>query len=157
MRIMGIDPGTRIVGYGMIETVGSRIVPITFGTIRTNPREDYVRCLRTIFDNLGRILREQQPDEVAVEEAFYGKSVSAALRMGEGRGVAMIAAALSDKPLFQYSPAEVKKAVVGNGRAHKSQVQEMIKMLLGLREAPQPEDAADALAVAICHANRPRT
>ena len=156
MRIMGIDPGTRIVGYGMIETVGSRIVPITFGTIRTNPREDYVRRLRTIFDNLGRILREQQPDEVAVEEAFYGKSVSAALRMGEGRGVAMIAAALSDKPLFQYSPAEVKKAVVGNGRAHKSQVQEMVRMLLGLREAPHPEDAADALAVAICHCNRPR-
>jgi len=153
---MGIDPGTRIVGYGIIETVGSRIVPVTFGTIRTNPRQDYAHRLRAIFDGLARILREQQPDEIAIEEAFYGKSVSAALRMGEGRGVAIIAAALSEKPLFQYSPAEVKKAVVGNGRAHKSQVQEMIRMLLGLRQVPEPEDAADALAVAICHCNRPR-
>jgi len=154
MRVMGIDPGTRVLGYGVVESRGGRIIPVTFGAIRADPRASYIVRLRRIFEKLGRMIRDQEPDEVAIEEVFYGKSVSAALRMGEGRGVAMIAVALGEKPLFQYSPAEVKKAVVGNGRAHKSQVQEMVRMLLGLSHVPQPEDAADALAVAICHCNR---
>lgn len=151
---MGIDPGTRVVGYGVVETRESRILPVTFGVIRARRADEYPVRLRRIFEGLSRVLREYRPGEVAIEEAFYGKSVSAALRMGEGRGVAMVAVALEDTPLFQYSPAEVKKAVVGSGRAHKSQVQEMVRMLLGLSQAPQPEDAADALAVAICHCHR---
>jgi len=152
---MGIDPGTRVVGYGVVETRGSRILPVSFGAIRVGRSGDYPARLRQIFDGLRRVIREHKPDEIAVEEAFYGKSVSAALRMGEGRGVAILSAAMADRPLFQYSPAEVKKSVVGAGRAHKSQVQEMVRMLLGLREPPRPEDAADALAIAICHCNRP--
>jgi len=157
MRILGIDPGTRVVGYGIIETAGSRIAPVTFGVVRARPGDSYAVRLRRIFEGLTRIVREYRPDEAAIEEAFYGKSVSAALRMGEGRGVAIVAAALQDLPLWQYSPAEVKKSVVGSGRAHKVQIQEMVRMLLGLPEVPEPQDAADALAVAICHSNRPMT
>ena len=156
VRVIGIDPGTRVAGYGVVETRGNSITPVTFGAIRVRPQDPYALRLLKIFEGLKRVMDEQAPDEVAIEEAFYGKSVSAALRIGESRGVAIVAVGLADRPLFQYSPAEVKKAVVGNGRAHKSQVQEMVRMLLGLPEVPQPEDAADALAVAICHCNRPR-
>ena len=156
MRVFGIDPGTRVTGYGVVETQGSRILPVTCGVIRAKMKGAYSERLRSIFDGLTRVLSEQAPDVVAVEEAFYGKSAQAALRMGEGRGVAIVSVAVKNLPLFEYTPAEVKKAVVGNGRAHKSQVQEMVRVLLGLPEVPHPEDAADALAVAICHCNRIR-
>ena len=156
MRILGIDPGTRVVGYGAVETKGSRILHVTHGVIRAKMGGAYAERLRSIFEGLTSVIAEQRPDVAAVEEAFYGKSVQSALRMGEGRGVAIVSVAVNNVPLFEYAPAEVKKAVVGNGRAHKSQVQEMVRVLLGLREAPTPEDAADALAVAICHCNRAR-
>ena len=154
MRVMGIDPGTRIVGYGVIDALGSQLLPVAFGAIRVRANQDYPLRLKDIFENLTRIVQEHQPDEVAIEEAFYGKSVSAALRMGEGRGVAIASVAVQGRPLFQYSPAEVKKSVVGSGRAHKTQIQEMVRVLLGLPDPPHPEDAADALAIAICHCNR---
>lgn len=154
MRILGIDPGTRFVGYGVVETSGNRILPVTYGTIKATMGGDYGSRLKSIQEGLSRLIHQYKPDVAAVEEAFYGKSVSAALRMGEGRGVAIVTVALANCPLFQYSPAEIKKAVVGNGRAHKTQIQEMMRMILGLPEAPEPEDAADALAVAICHCNR---
>ena len=153
MRVLGIDPGTRVVGYGLVEPQGSRIVAVGFGAVRAPRNAPYAERLLRIHDELVRVIRQEKPDAVAIEEAFYGKSASAALRMGEGRGVALVAVAQESRPLHQYSPAEVKKAVVGNGRAHKSQVQQMVRMILGLREAPAPEDAADALAVAICHCN----
>jgi len=154
MKILGIDPGTRIVGYGVVETAGSRILHLRHGVIRAKSRAPTAERLRVIFEALSHILAEEAPGVVAIEEAFYGKSAQAALRMGEGRGVAIVAVAARGLPLFEYTPAEVKKAVVGSGRAHKSQVQEMVRVLLGLTEAPHPEDAADALAVAICHCNR---
>jgi crossover junction endodeoxyribonuclease RuvC len=154
MRVLGIDPGTRIVGYGLVEPQGDRIRPIAFGAIRAPKGEPYAERLLRIRDEIVRVIRQEKPDAVAIEEAFYGKSASAALRMGEGRGMALVAIAQESRPLFQYTPAEVKKAVVGNGRAHKSQVQEMVRMILGLSAPPEPEDAADALAVAICHCNR---
>ena len=154
MRVLGIDPGTRIVGYGLVEPQGCRIIAVGFGAIRAPVSAPYAERLLRIRDEIIRVIRQEKPDAVAIEEAFYGKSASAALRMGEGRGVALAAVAQTSRPLYQYTPAEVKKAVVGNGRAHKSQVQEMVRMILGLREAPEPEDAADALAVAICHCNR---
>ena len=156
MRVMGIDPGTRVIGYGVVETQGSRIVPVAHGVIRAEMKGTYAERLRSIFEGLTRVMAEYRPEVVAIEEAFYGKSAQAALRMGEGRGVAIVSVALGDRPLFEYTPAEVKKAVVGNGRAHKSQIQEMVRVLLGLQEAPHPEDAADALAAAICHCNRAR-
>ena len=154
MRIMGIDPGTRIVGYGVVDLVGNQMRPVTHGVIYADMKNDYGKRLRSIHDGLTQVIVTHRPDQVAIEEAFYGKNAASALRMGEGRGVAILAAALHDKPLFQYTPAEVKKAVVGNGRAHKEQIQEMVRLLLGLPEIPEPEDAADALAVAICHCNR---
>ena len=156
MRVLGIDPGTRIVGYGLVEPQGYRIIAVGFGAIRAPMNAPYAERLLRIRDEIVRVIRQEKPDAVAIEEAFYGKSASAALRMGEGRGVALVAVAQESRPLYQYTPAEVKKAVVGNGRAHKSQVQQMVRMILGLREAPEPEDAADALAVAICHCNRAR-
>ncbi len=154
MRVIGIDPGTRIVGYGVVETHGSRIMPVAFGAIRVPTKRDYPERLRSILEGLAAVVREHRPEAVAIEEAFCGKSCSAALRMGEGRGVAIVAMALENLPVFQYTPAEVKKAVVGNGRAHKTQVQAMVRTLLGLSGSVPPSDAADALAVAICHCNR---
>jgi len=154
VRILGIDPGTRVVGYGVVETRGSRLHPVTWGTIRADTTATYARRLHGLFVALRRVVEEARPDEAAIEEAFYGKSAQAALRMGEGRGVAMASVAACGVTLHEYTPAEVKRAVVGNGRAHKSQVQEMVRLLLGLSEPPRPDDAADALAVAICHANR---
>lgn len=154
MRIMGIDPGTRVVGYGVVDISGSRMTRVAHGVIRADMAHDYGARLRSIHDGLSRVIAENRPDHVAIEEAFYGKNASSALRMGEGRGVAIVAVALHDRPLFQYTPAEVKKAVTGNGRAHKEQIQEMVRLLLGMSELPEPEDAADALAVAICHCNR---
>ncbi len=154
MRVMGVDPGTRVVGYGVVEMRGNGMLPVEYGTIRAIEGKDYAGRLRRVFEGLSKLIQKHQPDVVAIEEAFHGRNAAAALRMGEGRGVAIVAAALAHRPLFQYTPAEVKKAVVGNGRAHKSQVQEMVRIILGLRTAPSPEDAADALAVAICHCNR---
>jgi crossover junction endodeoxyribonuclease RuvC len=154
MRVLGVDPGTRVIGYGVVEPRGSQVFPVGFGALRVTGEADYPGRLRSAFKGLAELVREYRPDMVAIEEAFYGRNASAALRMGEGRGVAIVATTLDGLPLFQYSPAEVKKAVVGNGRAHKSQVQEMVRMILGMKTAPAPEDAADALAVAICHCNR---
>ena len=154
MRIMGIDPGTRVAGYGVVDLVGNRMVPVAHGVIRADMTHDYGVRLRSIHDGLAQVIAQHRPDQVAIEEAFYGKNAASALRMGEGRGAAILAVALQGRPLFQYTPAEVKKAVVGNGRAHKQQIQEMVRLLLGLPELPEPEDAADALAVAICHCNR---
>ena len=151
---MGIDPGTRVVGYGVVDLIGSQMRPVAHGVIRADMTQDYGVRLRSIHDGLAQVIARHRPDQVAIEEAFYGKNAASALRMGEGRGVAILAAALHGCPLFQYTPAEVKKAVAGNGRAHKEQIQEMVRLLLGLPEIPEPEDAADALAVAICHCNR---
>lgn len=156
MKVFGIDPGTRVIGYGVVQTEGNRLVHVSHGVVRAKMGGAYSERLRSIFEGLTRILAAEKPDVVAVEEAFYGKSAQSALRMGEGRGVAIVSVAVSNLPLFEYTPAEVKKAVVGNGRAHKSQVQEMVRVLLGLAKAPTPDDASDALAVAICHCNRAR-
>ena len=154
MRVAGIDPGTRVVGYGIVETQGNAIRPVAFGVVRPKLSLPYEQRLAAIFEGLRDILDRHSPEVAAIEEAFYGQSITSAFRMGEGRGVAIVAASIGNRPLFQYTPAEVKKAVVGNGRAHKSQVQEMVRVLLGMAEVPEPEDAADALAVAICHCNR---
>jgi crossover junction endodeoxyribonuclease RuvC len=154
VRVLGIDPGTRFVGYGIVETKGSQILHIDHGVINANMGGAYSERLKSIYDGLVRVIGDGRPDVAAIEEAFYGKSAQAALRMGEGRGVAIVSVATSDIPLFQYTPAVIKKSVVGNGRAHKSQIQEMVRMLLGLPSVPESEDAADALAVAICHCNR---
>lgn len=156
MRVMGVDPGTREAGYGVVDAVGSRIVYVDCGALRAPKSTDVPVRLRAIFEGLERVIAEHRPDVVSIEQVFYGKNVASALRMGEGRGVALLAAALHDVPVHEYAPAVVKRAVAGSGRAGKEQIQEMVRILLGLREPPRPDHAADALAMAICHCNRAR-
>lgn len=153
-RVLGIDPGTRSVGVGVVDRIGNRLVPVHFDVISPGRMKgDLLARLKVIHEGIRAAIREQEPDCVALEEAFYGKSVQSALRIGEGRGVALLAAALEGKPVAQYPPATVKKAVTGNGNAGKEQVGRMVGVILGL-SGPVPEDAADALAVAVCHLNR---
>jgi crossover junction endodeoxyribonuclease RuvC len=155
LRVLGIDPGSLTTGYGCIVARGSRLQSIAHGTIRAGtslvPIE---QRLHTIHRELLRILAELRPDAVSLEEAFFGRNVKSALRIGEARGVALLTTADAGVRVFQYAPAVVKRSVVGNGNAHKSQIGEMVKTLLGLREEKIAHDATDALALAICHCHR---
>ena len=153
MRILGIDPGTQICGYGVIETRGQDVRTLDFGVARSNSDSLPAR-LKVIYDGLTEIIGRYNPDVVAVEGVFFQKNVRTAIKIGEGRGVARLAAAARGIEVVEYAPAEVKKAVTGNGNASKPQVQQMVRAILGLRELPSPEDAADALAIAICHFHR---
>jgi crossover junction endodeoxyribonuclease RuvC len=149
--IFGIDPGSDRTGYGCVNTDGSRHTLITCGAIKTKASATFPEKLLVIHSRLGTLLSECRPDAVAIENLFHAVNARSALKLGHARGVAMLAAAEAGVPIFEYTPAEVKRVVVGYGRAEKPQVQHMIKMLLGLAEAPSPYDAADALAVAVCH------
>ena len=151
MRIFGIDPGSERTGYGCIDTDGRRHHLLVCGAVSVPPHAAFPDRLQAIHAGLTRLLAEQRPDCVAVENIFYAKNVRSALKLGHARGVALLAAAEAGVPIAAYSPAEIKRAVVGFGRAEKSQTGQMVKLLLGLAEAPAPHDAADALAVAICH------
>jgi len=153
MKILGIDPGTRICGYGAIESSGNQLSTIDFGTIRCKDCDVPLR-LKAIYEGLTEIIRRVEPDAVAVEKAFYGKNPNTAIKLGEARAIALLAAAETDAEIAQYPPATVKKSVVGNGRAQKDQVQLMVSRLLGLQDPPSPQDASDALALAICHSHR---
>ena len=152
MRTLGIDPGSRVTGYGIVEQAGGRIVRVDHGEIRIKKGEPFTRCLSRIFDELTEVIGRTKPDAVAIEDIFYGKNVKSLIKQGHVRGVALLAASRSGLPVHEYSPLEVKKAVVGYGRAEKQQVQVMIQAILCLKEI-LPEDASDALAVAICHTN----
>jgi crossover junction endodeoxyribonuclease RuvC len=154
MRILGIDPGTRVVGYGLIEAEGSKLFPVAGGIIRTEPNDPMSRRLKQIHESLRVVIRRCRPDAAVVEEVFYGQNISTLIKIGEARGAILAACAIADLETFGYPPAEVKKAVTGNGRASKVQVREMVSMLLGQRMEVETEDVTDALAVAICHANR---
>jgi crossover junction endodeoxyribonuclease RuvC len=149
--VFGIDPGSERTGYGCISTDGSRHALVDCGAIATSPSAAFPDKLLTIHLALVRLLAEHRPDCVAVESVFYAKNVRSALKLGHARGVALLAAVAGGYPVFEYAPAEIKRAVVGYGRAEKHQVGEMVRLMLGLPEVPQPHDAADALAVAICH------
>jgi crossover junction endodeoxyribonuclease RuvC len=154
MRILGIDPGSEVTGYGLIESDGSRHSPILYGAIRTSPRRPFHDRLLEIYTHLMEILTREEIHAVAIEGVFYSANVQSALKLGHARGVALLVAAQKGLPVFEYSPLEIKSAIVGYGRAEKSQVQMMIRLLLNLSETPTPNDAADALAVAICHSHR---
>ena len=151
MKVFGVDPGSQRTGYGCIDTDGSRHRLVVCGAISTSPRAGFPEKLLTIYQALGRLLREHQPDCVAVESVFHAVNVRSALKLGHARGVVLLAAVEGGYPLVEYAPAEIKLAVVGYGRAEKRQVGEMVRLLLGLADVPQPHDASDALAVAICH------
>jgi crossover junction endodeoxyribonuclease RuvC len=152
MRVLGIDCGTEYTGYGVVELSGyGDLLYLTCGVIRLSPRESLPRRLSTIFDRLGELIVEHRPDNVAIEEVFYSVNAKSALKLGQVRGVAMLAASTTGLEVAEYSPLSIKSAVVGYGRAEKAQVQHMVMQLLKLAEPPQSADAADALAIAICH------
>jgi crossover junction endodeoxyribonuclease RuvC len=149
---LGIDPGNYITGYGIIEKQKNRLQHIIHGEITLARTSSHSSCLTTIYHHLLEIIDKSVPDVFAIEDIFYGKNVKSLIRQGEVRGIAILAASQRNLPVYEYTPLQVKKAVVGYGRAEKSQVQKMIKAILNLSQVP-PADAADALAVAICHAN----
>lgn len=152
MRVLGIDPGSRITGYGIVDQYGNRLVHVDNGAIFTDKATDFAGRLKRIFDGLTEVIAEYQPDEVAVENIFFSTNVQSALKLGQARGAAIVAAVHAGLPVAEYTALQVKQAVVGQGRAEKGQVQKMLKVLLGLPEIAQ-EDASDALAVAVCHIN----
>ena len=153
MRIFGIDPGSERTGYGCVETDGSRHRIITSGAITGSLAASFPEKLLRIHAGLATLLGECQPDCVAIENVFFASNARSALKLGHARGVAMLAAVEAGLPIIEYTPAEVKRAVVGYGRAEKHQVQQMVKLILGLATLPTPYDASDALAVAICHSH----
>ena len=149
--LLGIDPGSRHTGYGVIEQVGNRSRVLAFGTISTSGAEMAPR-LGTIFAGLCEVMSAHRPEEVSIEKVFMARNPDSALKLGQARGAALTAVVQSGVPVFEYSARQVKQAVVGRGGAEKVQVAEMVKHLLGLEKRPQ-EDAADALAIALCHAH----
>jgi crossover junction endodeoxyribonuclease RuvC len=152
MIILGIDPGSRITGYGIISKQGNRLIHIDNGAIFTQSAKDFPQRLEKIFQGLSGIIAEYQPEAVAIENVFVAKNAQSALKLGQARGAAIVAAVNVGLPVHEYTAMQVKQAVVGSGRAEKAQVQHMIKALLNLPEVAQ-EDASDALAVAVCHAH----
>jgi len=152
MRVLGIDCGTQCTGYGIVELPdGGELSCRLCGAIQLSPRETLPKRLSTIFDRLSAIIVDEQPDMVAIEDVFYAVNVKSAFKLGQVRGVAMLAASSAGLEVAEYSPLSIKSAVVGYGRAEKAQVQHMVMQLLRLAAPPQPADAADALAIAICH------
>lgn len=155
IRIMGIDPGSRITGYGVIEVQGRRTVHVVSGCVRMED-DDFPRRLRTIFEGLGEVLDSHRPTEIAIEKVFMQRNADSALKLGQARGAAICAVVSRSLPIAEYSPRQIKQALVGRGAAAKEQVQHMVKTLLQLIESPQ-EDAADALACALCHSHTRQT
>src|SRR5881394_1836586 len=152
MRVLGIDCGTEYTGYGVVELGHDGVlICLTCGAIKLSTRDAMASRLATIFEGLGRIITQHRPDNVAIEDIFYALNVKSALKLGQVRGVAMLAASKAGLDVAEYSPLSIKSAVVGYGKAEKQQVQHMVTRLLNLAEIPEPADAADALAIAICH------
>ena len=151
MRIFGIDPGSERTGYGCIERSGSRHHLVICGSLAAPPSATFPQRLQHIHQGLAALLADCRPDGVAVESIFHARNVRSALKLGHARGVALLAASEAGLCVYEYAPAEIKRAVVGYGRAEKLQIQQMVKLLLRLEVAPSPHDIADALAVAICH------
>lgn len=152
MVILGIDPGSRITGYGVIRKEGNRLIHIDNGALFTDSAADFPGRLKRIFDGLSEIIARYNPQVCAVEDLFFSNNVQSALKLGQARGAAIVACVNAGLPVFEYTALQVKQSVVGHGKAEKTQVQQMVKILLGLPEVAQA-DASDALAVAICHAN----
>jgi crossover junction endodeoxyribonuclease RuvC len=152
MIVIGIDPGIANTGFGVVRTAGERMVALDGGVIETPADLRVEQRLGRLHESLGELIRWHEPKAMALEDLFFGKNVGSALSVGEARGVALLAAASQAVPCFDYTPQAVKKAVCGSGSAEKRQVQRMVGSLLGLPEPPAPDHAADALAVAICHA-----
>ena len=157
LRVLGVDPGSDTTGYGVIESDGQHYELIEYAGIRAPTRFTFAERLLIITQKLEEVIERLRPGACAVEETFYAVNVKSALKLGHVRGVVLVAAVRAGVEVFEYSPLEIKSALVGYGRAEKHQVQEMVRILLGLKEPPEPLDASDALAAAICHINTAST
>lgn len=151
MIILGIDPGSHVTGFGLIRAKGSQIEALEYGCIKTNSKDLPSKRYSQIYEGLQKVLQKLRPDQAAIESLFYCRNVSSAIKLGEARGVALLTLGNHGVPVHEYAPRKVKQAVVGFGGAQKTQVQNMVVKLLGLKETPKPEDVTDALAIAICH------
>lgn len=152
MRILGIDPGYGITGFGLIESERSSLRLLKCGAITTPPNSDFNWRLTVIYNDMAELLRLSKPDAIAIEELFFGQNVTTGIKVAQSRGVILLAAAQAGIPVFEYKPMQVKQSVVGYGKATKHQVMDMTKRLLHLDAVPKPDDAADAVAIALCHA-----
>lgn len=153
MRIIGIDPGTGILGFGVIEMRGTKALLVDAGVIRTPVKEDDAVRLETIYQELTDIIAATKPDVMSVEKLFFMRNVTTAMTVAQARGVVLLCAQLSSLPIFEYTPQQIKQSVSGYGKADKKQIQEMVRVLLGLKDVPKPDDCADALAAALTHAS----
>ncbi len=151
MKVLGIDPGSETLGWGVVEGSGLKYSLVDFGTVKSSPKEKFSKRLLKVFDGVADVIWKFQPDVLSIEEAFYAVNVSVAMKLGQVRGVVMIAGEKAGIEIFEYAPRLIKQTVVGYGNAEKHQVQEMVRLLLRMKTVPQPHDAADALAIAICH------
>lgn len=154
MRVLGIDPGFATTGYGIVERLDGRVRPVVLGVIRTSPSLDHAHRLVQLRTSIAALISEHAPEAFAIERVFFNANVRTAIAVGQASGVAMEAAASAGLEVATYTPTEVKQAVAGVGNAPKAQVQAMVTALLGLATAPEPADAADACALAVCHLNR---
>ena len=152
MRILGIDPGYAIMGYGILDKNGSSLSLTAVGAVTTDKDMEMSGRLKVLYSELMELIAEYQPDEVAIEELYFNTNAKTVIFVGEARGVAILACANSGLPIYEYTPLQIKTSVTGNGRAEKKQVQSMVKLLLGMDSIIKPDDAADAVAAAICHA-----
>lgn len=153
MVILGIDPGYAILGYGVIEKNGSQIKPIDYGVVETTNKMTFPERLERIYLGTKQLVALYKPDNIAFEELFFARNATTAMQVGAGRGVSVLAAQQANVPLYEYTPMQIKLAITSNGHADKRQMQQMVKLLLRLSDIPKPDDAADALGIAICHAN----
>jgi crossover junction endodeoxyribonuclease RuvC len=151
LRVLGIDPGTAITGYGVVEERAGELSLVECGVIRTSPETGLPARLEEIYQAVQGLIARLAPAAVAVEALFFNTNVRTAFAVGQARGVCLLAAAQAHLPVYEYTPLQVKQAVVGYGRAEKQQIQEMVRLMLRLEDIPRPDDAADAVAIAICH------
>jgi crossover junction endodeoxyribonuclease RuvC len=154
--VLGIDPGTAITGFGLVREEEEGLALVAYGVITTAANQPLPERLQTIYQGLAKVARQHQPQQAAVEELFFSRNARTALSVGHARGVALLALADAGLPIYEYKPLEVKQAITGYGGADKGQVQEMVRLLLNLDHVPQPDDAADAVAVAVCHIHSAR-
>ena len=153
MRIIGIDPGFATIGYGVIDYTGNRFRVIEYGVMTTPAHTPFSERLESIFDQVTLLLEKHRPDAISMEELFFNTNITTGIQVAHARGVLVLGAKKKNIPIYEYTPLQVKQAITGYGRAEKRQVMEMTRSILGLPQIPRPDDAADALAIAVCHAH----
>ncbi len=151
MRILGIDPGYAIVGYGVVEYEKNKFYPLEFGAITTKAGDEFEERLKQVYTSLDEVIKRVKPQALSIEQLFFTTNQKTVIQVAQARGVILLCAKLNNIPVFEYTPLQVKQSVAGYGKALKKQVQEMVKIILRLEKAPKPDDTADALALAICH------